>query len=185
MYPKLYPNPTKYVPVSLCDSVIYLRMDSSLVIMPQGTIAEADCITAWLKRFLDSGESKWRLTEAPPADSPKMVMLLGLPPNWAMLSRIHVKAINWSKRPALPGTSSVSKNKKPNEATRYWRDTTMIFSSDAKTLEKKDKKTTLTTSLLTIVVHSMMVVRSVCFGAYFSKRRFSKSCRLSYKKSEL
>ena len=113
-------------------------MDSSLVIMPQGTIAEADCITAWLKRFLDSGESKWRLTDAAPADSPKMVILLGLPPNWAILSRIHCKAINWSNRPALPGTSSVSKNKKPREAIRYCRDTTMIFSSDARTL-KRDK----------------------------------------------
>ena len=41
----------------------------------------------------------------------KMVILLALPPNWAILSRNHCKAINWSKR-SLPGTSSVSKNKK-------------------------------------------------------------------------
>ena len=39
------------------------------------------------------------------------MILLGLPPNWAILSRNHCKAINWSKR-SLPGTSSVSKNKK-------------------------------------------------------------------------
>ena len=41
----------------------------------------------------------------------KMVILLALPPNWAILSRNHCKAINWSKR-SLPGTSSVSKNKR-------------------------------------------------------------------------
>lgn len=39
-------------------NVYYLRIDSSFVMMPHGTKAEADCITAWLKRFLDRGDSK-------------------------------------------------------------------------------------------------------------------------------
>ena len=53
--------------------------DSSLVMTPQGTVAAADCMMAWLKRWRDSGESRCRLTLHAPALSPISVMLLGLP----------------------------------------------------------------------------------------------------------
>ena len=70
-------------------------------------------------RFLDSGDRRWSPTETPPALSPKMVMLSGFPPNAAMLSLTHCRAISWSNMPALPGTSLVSKYRKPREAMRY------------------------------------------------------------------
>lgn len=73
-------------------------------------------------------------TETAPALSPKSVTLSGLPPNAAMLSRTHCRAIIWSKRPALPGTSDVPKYRKPRLATRYCIDTKITFSSDTRVL---------------------------------------------------
>ena len=39
------------------------------------------------------------VTEAPPADSPKIVTLPGFPPKSRMLSLTHLKASCWSKSP--------------------------------------------------------------------------------------
>jgi hypothetical protein len=47
----------------------------------------------------DSGDVISTLTSNDPPDSPKMVTLLGSPPNLAMLSRTHLSAAIWSRIP--------------------------------------------------------------------------------------
>lgn len=64
----------------------------------------------WYK-FLESGESKWRETDAAPADSPNSVMLLESPPNRSMLSLMNWSAMSWSNNPAFPGTYTRAKAK--------------------------------------------------------------------------
>lgn len=66
---------------------------------------------------MDRGESKWQCTEADPALSPKMVILLVSPPNAAMLAFIHLNANSWSLSPILPGHSSIPKFKNPKSKT--------------------------------------------------------------------
>merc|ERR1719225_934684 len=95
-------------PRFLASTRLLLRA-SSLLTTPQGARALADCMMAWLKRFLERGDNRWRLTLQAPADSPIRVMLLGFPPNLAMLFFTHLIASSWSYIPALPGTSSSGK----------------------------------------------------------------------------
>lgn len=68
----------------------------------------------------DCGDSIWKCTLAPPAEEPAMVILSGLPPNWAIFSLIHLKASAWSFNPMLPGTtaSPVLRNPARNESDR-------------------------------------------------------------------
>jgi len=49
-----------------------------------------------------AGTASKAVTLMAPADSPKIVTLLGSPPKAAMLSRTHRNAATWSSRPALP-----------------------------------------------------------------------------------
>ena len=44
----------------------------------------------------------WKLTLAPPADSPKMVTLSGSPPNERMFLCTQAMAACWSHRPKFP-----------------------------------------------------------------------------------
>ena len=55
-------------------------------------------IAPWNKPFA-SGEAQSMLIAMPPADSPKIVTLLGLPPKAAMFFWIHCKAAIMSSRP--------------------------------------------------------------------------------------
>mmetsp|Transcript_27072 Transcript_27072/g.65765 ORF Transcript_27072/g.65765 Transcript_27072/m.65765 type:complete len:203 (+) Transcript_27072:631-1239(+) len=54
-----------------------------------------------------SGVAKWMSTDWPPADWPKMVILLGSPPNAATLAAVHAMAARWSAMPTLPSVASV------------------------------------------------------------------------------
>ena len=54
---------------------------------------------ALAKRPRARGEAIWALTEKEPADSPKMVMLVGSPPKAAMLRLTQARAAVWSMRP--------------------------------------------------------------------------------------
>lgn len=44
----------------------------------------------------------WKLTLAPPADSPKMVMLSGFPPKERMFLCTQARAACWSQSPKFP-----------------------------------------------------------------------------------
>jgi hypothetical protein len=46
-----------------------------------------------------SGDAIWEWVDKPPADSPKMVILAGSPPNLAILAFTHCNAACWSIKP--------------------------------------------------------------------------------------
>lgn len=51
---------------------------------------------------VDRGDTKWYNMLSAPAECPNNVIVAGLPPNAAMLSRIHTRARYWSSRARLP-----------------------------------------------------------------------------------
>ena len=61
---------------------------------------------AWVKQPFTPGQTSILVTEAPPADSPAMVMRSGSPPKASTLSRIQLSARIWSLRPQLESKSS-------------------------------------------------------------------------------
>ena len=67
------------------------------------------------------GTSNKNETLAAPADSPKMVTQFGSPPKYLTYFCVHLNASSMSNMPALPGTSSMSRDRKPdNKVENRW-----------------------------------------------------------------
>ena len=64
-----------YFTPQLPNCIFALLLNCTIIYLP-------NWIFAWLKRCLERGERRWRLTEHAPADSPIRVMLFGFPPGF-------------------------------------------------------------------------------------------------------
>src|ERR1700683_45117 len=75
------------------------RLAVASAMVPSRTAAPLSIIPLWNNPLADGMADK-ALTFAPPPDCPKMVTLLGSPPNWAMLSFTQCSAWTMSSMPA-------------------------------------------------------------------------------------